>query len=186
MAESINLLPQEVRSLEKKGLYVKYSRIVGLVFLVASVIFSVTTAYLAISSGVKLAAATKDQADTNAALAAAKSVEDMTSVIDAKSKALLALVKTRPLYSKLLEGLGRKTPSDVTITEVNVLAPDKISISGTSLGYLSLAKFLKALNNDPDSIFKNAVLNSVTLNSQSGSVQFSMELDIKAGSLLWQ
>ena len=186
MAESINLLPQEVRVLERNNRYVKYSRIIGVVSLVISAVFSATMVYLTISSGVNLSNLTKEQAEVNADLAAAKSVEEMISVIDSKSKELLKLIKTRPLYSKLLEGLGRKTPGDVIITEVNVLASEKISISGTSLGYLSLAKFLKALNNDPDSIFKSAVLNSVVLNSQSGSVQFSMELDIKPGSLLWQ
>jgi len=186
MPTSINLLPQEVRALEKKSQYVKYSRIAGFVLFAVSAIFSITTAYLGISSGVKLSNVTKEQTAVNSELVAAKQVEEMISVIDSKSKELLKLIKARPLYSKLLEGLGRKTPSDVTITEVNVLAPEKISISGNSLGYLSLAKFLKALNNDPDSIFKNAVLNSVVLNSQSGSVQFSMELDIKPGSLLWQ
>ncbi|MCX6783546.1 MAG: PilN domain-containing protein [candidate division WWE3 bacterium] len=181
----INLLPPEIRVLEKKARFSKIILFIGGVALLASVIFiiGVTVNYIIVKNNLsqnqlKLTTTTQE-------IATYKALEASAIDVTAKYKELQAAFKVRELYSQFFAALNGMVPQDVKVSEINFLATNKVSLSGESQGYLSLAGFVKTLEDPKTSkIFVNPVLNSVVLNSQTGKVQFVMELGLKEGSLL--
>jgi len=180
----INLLPPEVRVLEKRINLARVLRNSGLIVLVISVAVAGLFVYLNLNSRSQLSTIKTAISQTNSLLTSARETESETKILLAKYQSLRKILSNRPLYSKLLESLSKNVPADVQILDVNVLSPTRVSVSGDSLSYLSLAKFLKVLSPDKSGVFTKAVLNSVVLNSQSGHVQFVVELNVKEGALL--
>ena len=180
----INLLPHDIRSQEKKTKTAGLLKLLAIAALVVSIVTTGVLLWLFISTKSQLDAVNKTISTTTMALAASKNTEDDLISLSAKSAELTKLINARPLYSKFLDSLAKTLPADVKISEINILSPLKAGVSGDSLGYLSLSQLLKTINNGTSPVFSGATLNSVVLNSQTGRVQFIMEITIKDKGLL--
>lgn len=181
----INLLPPEIRVLEKRARFGKLSATIGVAIFSVSLVATLVVGITYFLGRASLLKTQNEVTSVTASIAALKSLEQNAAEITGKYKEITNIFKTRELYSKFFNSLNGLVPQDVTISEVNFLATTKVSISGVSTGYLSLASFIKTLE-DPlkSQIFETPVLNSVVLNSQTGQVNFVMEVSIKSESLL--
>lgn len=173
------MLPRDIQTQEKKTKLAGVLKVTAVVSLLISVTASAALLWLFLSSKSQLAAVNHNIATTTTTLASSINTENSLVSLSLKSAELTKILAARPLYSKFLDSLSGTLPLDVKIAEINILAPTKASVSGDSLGYLSLSQLLKTLNNGTSPVFAGATLNSVVLNSQTGRVQFVMDVAIK-------
>lgn len=104
----------------------------------------------------------------------------------AKSAGIAKIFTERDYFSVLLSAVKVSTPIGVTVTGLSAVK-DKalVTISGETLSYNELATFLKNLV-DPTkggTLFTEATLNSVTLDSATGKASFVVELVMKRDGL---
>jgi len=103
-------------------------------------------------------------------------IEKMARILDQKSSILTKVFRGRSFYSKLLEKLSLEVPQDVVITDLVVVNPTQVGVSGEARSYIALSKFLRALTASEEDIFDSAVLSSVSLESQSGKAKFALSV----------
>lgn len=183
MAE-INLLPHDVRAIEKKTKQGKEIKLLAIGLLVVSVIVSSVFLGLWIVTKQSAEATTTAATRIETELTTSQSKIDSALVLVAKLGELNTLLKSSPRYTLLLTALSQKIPADVNIKELSVVSPTKVNLSGDSSGYQSLAQFLKVLTSDSTSIFSGETLQSVVLDNQTGRVQFVLLVTVKDGSLI--
>lgn len=97
------------------------------------------------------------------------------------------LLEERPSYSKLLESITHITPPQVRIDTLTSDSETKITVTGEASGYIDLAKFLEAVADqkaDIEGIFTSVILNSVSLDKQTGVAKFSLSLILKESALV--
>ncbi|MCG2685801.1 PilN domain-containing protein [Candidatus Parcubacteria bacterium] len=110
-------------------------------------------------------------------------VERAALILEQKSDILTKVFRERSFYSKLLERLSLEVPQDVVITDLAVVNPTQVGVSGEAQSYVALSKFLRALTSSEEDIFDSAVLSSVSLDSQSGKAKFALSVYLVEGAL---
>lgn len=180
----INLLSQDARTNEKKTKVAKILRLVGVCSILVSIVLSGIVLLLFLTTKQSVSNATAKVVALERDVAANQSKVDSAITLVAKFSQLQKILKNGPRYSILLLALSQKVPADMNIKELTVTSPTKVNISGDSPSYLSLSQFLQVLTSDQTSIFSEETLQSVTLDSQTGRVQFVLLVTLKDQSLI--
>ena len=117
-------------------------------------------------------------------ISAQKDLEIKAQTLEKKAETLEKVLLGMTHYSTLLDALNSITPSEVALLNISALSSKKASISGTASSYLGLARFVKAFD-DPEKgvIFSEVTLRSVSLETKTGQVKFSLEVKIKEEAL---
>ena len=180
----INLLPQNIRAAENETKLAGYLKIGGAIFLAISVIFLVVSLVIFfITKGERIKSEAKITSLTSQ-LQAGQNSEKSAVLLVNKGAELIKIMQQTPRYSKLLTTLSQKVPAEVNISELTITSPVKISAAGDSGSYLSLSQFLKVITADTSGIFGGVSLQNVVLSSQTGRVQFVLDITIKEKSLI--
>ncbi len=195
MSQSINLIPQEEKKEQRKERIVKMSSVFSILLLL--IVAGVSGYYWYRKSQINQAIAAQD-------VNIEKSRNDITSLsdievvareLDAKYVVLGGFFDARYRYSILLDELQKRIPSDTVAVDNFTLVGDArsaISLSGTGLDYISIARFIDTLSdqNYPgvrpgyEKLFTNVTLNSVNLDNQDLSVTYFIVVDFDSSLLV--
>ncbi len=195
MSQSINLIPQEEKKEQRKERIVKMSSVFSILLLL--IVAGVSGYYWYRKSQINQAIAAQD-------VNIEKSRNDITSLsdievvareLDGKYVVLGSFFDARYRYSILLEELQKRVPSDTVAIDNFTLVGDArsaISLSGTGLDYISIARFIDTLSeqNYPgvrpgyEKLFTNVTLNSVNLDNQDLSVTYFLIVDFDSSLLV--
>lgn len=183
--EDITLLPEELQEEKRKEGQRRTLNLVAIgVFLAAVLALSgVLSYYFWVKSQVN--AVKKQVAAEEEKILSLGEIEHSARSVEAKAKALSKIFEERNSYSILLDTLTKTTPQDISIENFSVTGAEKVSLSGTALNYVSLAKFLSAAVDKEKGgvLFAEAELTSVSLDRQTGTVDFNLNLILKEGGL---
>ncbi len=188
MSQSINLIPQEEKKEQRKERIVKMSSVFSILLLV--IVVCVSGYYWYRKSEINKAIAQqnvnieKSRTDISNLL----EIELVARELDAKYVVLDNFFDARYKYSILLDELQKRVPSDtVKVDNFTLVGDDRsaISLSGTGLDYISIARFIDTLSdqNFPgvhpgfEKLFTNVTLNSVNLDNQDLSVTYFIVVD---------
>ena len=120
--------------------------------------------------------------DQRKRIMAQEDVELKARSLEAKTAALEKILGGVEYYSVLLEGLTAAIPAEIALTSLRADSPTLVGISGTAVSYVDLARFLKAVDATEElvtegaELFSGARLKSVSLDTQTGQVKFSLDL----------
>lgn len=183
--KEINLLPQDVKTKQREE---KVKTSLGNIFLILLVITAVVSF---LSSALLIQTTLSQNKLKDDATRAQTQIKDLGIIeseaqrLDSKVAALGQIITGRRRTSVLLEAIGTSIPQEITITNLSTLGADKLSVSGQSISYPSLSRFITSLL-DPSlggKVFSGADLTSASLDEVTGKIRFSLSLYVKEGSL---
>lgn len=188
MSQSINLIPQEEKKEQRKERIVKMSSVLSILLLV--IVVCVSGYYWYRKSQITKAIAVQDENidKSRTDITSLSEIEVVARELDAKYVVLDSFFDASYKYSILLDELQKRVPSDtVQIDNFTLVGDDRsaISLSGTGLDYISIARFIDTLSdqNYPgvrpgfEHLFTNVTLNSVNLDNQDLSVTYFIVVD---------
>ena len=183
--QDISLLPEELQEEKRKEGRKRTFNLVG--------IGAFSVAVLMLSGVLSYYFWVKSQVDTTRKKVAAEEekilslgeIERSARLVEEKADALNKIFTERNSYSILLDTLTKTTPQDISIQNFSITGVEKLSLSGTALNYVSLAKFLSAAVDAEKGgvLFSEAELTSVSLDRQTGTVKFNLNLILKEDGL---
>ncbi|MCL5004086.1 MAG: PilN domain-containing protein [Patescibacteria group bacterium] len=187
MPESeINLLPEELKEIKKKEEVKSSVGNLALAFLGLSVLLSV------ISSGILIQLKVSEASVKSSITTETQKINDLSSIQNAANRtqlkiaALSTIIGSQKHYSLLLETLAKASPVDISVTSLSTYGDNNVSLSGTSLSYQVLSKFITSLL-DPSlgggKIFSSVDITSASLDTVSGKIRFSITIHVKEGGL---
>ena len=188
MEANIDLIPAEERIKRSKEKAKKLVLVVSLILFVLTLGAS-GYVYYKIKQLDQQTAEIIAQVETKKAKIEEKAgIEIAARNLDSKYKVLSQILADRLYYSKLLDELVLRTPENITITSIDSSVQDTASLAGVALDYISLAKFLNSLA-DPkvasasasaENLFKEVVINTVTLDPLDASARFNLSVTLDA------
>ena len=191
MAQSINLVPQEEVYEQTKSKVVKFSSLFSIVLLIS--VGAISYYILDQKTGLErqLNTLNKDIDTLRSDINELSSIEVTARTLDKRYKVLYELIHTRPEYSRLVTELATRTPETIVITSFSI-KDNIISISGQGNDYLSIAGFTNNLLDETfdegveglETLFESAVLNSVSLSTKDGKVDFVLNVTFNGGLLV--
>ncbi len=111
-------------------------------------------------------------------------IEVLGRTASARLEEIQKILKNNSHYSILLERIAQKVPPGVVVTDLTVIGPDRVSLSGEADGYLVIAKFVKAVSlGEEGSIFKGVVVPEVKYDGQAGKARFVLDISLQEGAL---
>ncbi len=181
MPEDISLLPKEVEKKREQEARGRLLRRVSFAVLGAALLFA--TSVFVYSLILKSQSSSLEQAvnQQKSEISSRAKVELTAHDLDARVEALRKVLGSKIYFSTLLTAVSRAVPGGVTVTEMTAPSEETASVSGTSGGYISLAKFL--LNLKEAEAFEAVELRSVSLEAQTGEARFNLNLIVAQGGL---
>lgn len=181
----INLLPSETAKKRSQEKVKKLSTLgaLGVLVGISAVALGVFVFKLALSR--EVSSVKNEIENQKKQIVAQKPLELKAQTLGRKVENLDTIFTSTSHYSILLDMLLNIKPDEVVLTGISTTSPEKASLSGTASGYIGLAKFVRALS-DPKAggkLFKNAVLTSVSLDSQTAQVKFNLDLGVNKEAL---
>ncbi len=85
-------------------------------------------------------------------------------------------------YSRLLKKITVLLPDQVTLSKMGVRDADVAQISGTARSYIDLARFINSVQEDEE-LLTGLQLRSVNLDTQTGNVNFDLEVSVSEEDL---
>lgn len=188
MSQSINLIPQEEKKEQRKERIVKLSSVLSILLLVVVVCISGYYWYQKSQINKAIDAQDMNIEKSRNDITSLSEIEVVARELDAKYVVLDSFFDARYKYSILMEELQKRVPADtVAVVNFTLVGDDRsaISLSGTGLDYISIARFIDTLSdqNFPgvrpgfEKLFTNVTLNSVNLDNQDLSVTYFIVVD---------
>jgi len=181
MPEDISLLPKEVEKKREQKARGRLLRKISFVALGLALLFA--TSVFVYSLILKSQSSDLEQAvnQQKSEISSRAEVELTAYDLNARVEALGKILGNKTYFSTLLTTVSRAVPGGVTVTEMTAPSEETASVSGTSGGYISLAKFL--LNLKEAEVFPAVELRSVSLDEQTGEAKFDLSLSVAQGGL---
>lgn len=117
-------------------------------------------------------------------IAAQKKTEDLLTDLDKRSSFFSSVIKKRLPYSQVVTLLAGLLPQEVVLETLEI-SDDSVSLSGSSLNYAALAKFIEDNNlritgeaPSNEYPFSGVVLRSASLDNKTGTVLFELSFEI--------
>lgn len=188
MSQSINLIPQEEKKEQRKERIVKMSSVLSILLLIVVVCVSGYYWYRKSEINKAIAQQNVNIEKSRTDISNLSEIEVVARELDAKYVVLDNFFGARSKYSILLDELQKRVPADtVQVQNFTLVGDDRsaISLSGTGLDYISIARFIDTLSdqNFPgvrpgfEKPFTNVTLNSVNLDNQDLSVTYFIVVD---------
>ena len=181
MAQSINLVPREVKTEQVKVQVVRASTVITILLLL---IVGGIAGYYNYTN-----IATKSSIEENEAeiVRLRKDIEDMADIevvarnLDKKYSSIKEILGARSYYSLLMEETKRRIPEDVILVEFVLNKTGTISFDGSGQTYLSISQFFRNLSTpeegtDPkfETLFSDVTLNSVNFDNRDNTAKYSI------------
>lgn len=185
MSEDISLLPKEVEKKREAEARSRLLRRVSFVFLAFAIFFGLGVFVYSSALKSQLSRLEKAVGGEKSKVSSLSGIELKAQDLDARVRALQDIFANRAYFSNLLATLSRRVPPDVSLREMTVPSEELVSVSGVSRSYASLAAFLLNLKelDDEAKFFDTVELRSVSLDQQTGEVNFDLNLKIAKGAL---
>ena len=180
MSQSINLIPQSEVTEQTKERVSKLSTILSIVALVFITGLSVFSYYY--TNKLKTDIVTKDQ-DIKRYQDRVDSLADIEATarnLEAKYIKLKGILDTDAKYSLLLRELKLRSSGIISIQNLSFGLNDTVNLTGDGDNYISIAKFIKNVNDTSFSsaskgmggLFTGVTLNTVSLENRTNRAQF--------------
>ena len=178
----LNLVPQEVVKDRESARTTSSLSVLSLVFFVLCVFF-VSGAFIYETIVIRQVNAIKKKEEAmTQELASLKDLEVRVRSFEVKTKNLTTVFGKRLYFSKLLSKIKELTAEEVVLSELFEVSPTEINLSGSTQGYLSIAKFMESLASDAD--FVDKVLGpSASTDRQTGQTKFTLTVILKPDAL---
>lgn len=191
MAQSINLIPQQEVSEQRKTKVVKLSTIFSIFILV--VVTGISAYYFYKTLVLKREIKDLDTQIENlrSEITSLSPIEISARNLYKKYIILKNLFDSRIEYSLLFEELQARKPETVKVENLSVDKGTTLNVSGVSDNYISIASYMNNLlepqfeagNPDLAGIFKSVTLNSVNLDKGRSQVKFVIIVEINGDKL---
>jgi Tfp pilus assembly protein PilN len=181
MAQSINLVPREVKTEQVKVQVVRASTVITILLLL--VIGSVAGYYTYTNIATK--SAIKDNEAQIVKLR--KDIESMADIevvarnLDKKYSSIKTILSVRTYYSSLMEETKTRIPAEVMLNEFVLNKNGTLSLDGSGQTYLSISEFFRNLSapsegTDPkfETLFSDVTLNSVSFDNRDNTAKYSI------------
>lgn len=185
MPEGISLLPREVEQKKEQELRGQRLRKGALIFLGASLLICAGVFIYSLVLRSKASNLKQSIVAEEAILTSLSEMEITARDLEKRVQALQNILDDKIRFSGLLTSLARAVPADVFIVEMTIPSEERLSVSGSSRSYSSLANFLLNLKDSrsPQVAFEAVELRSVSLDQQTGEARFDLNLSIVSGGL---
>jgi len=179
MAQSINLVPQEEVTEQKKSKLVRFSTVFSVILLIAVSGIGAFLIYQKNTLQAQVDALDAEVGTLRSDINSLSAIEVTARNLDQKYQVLGEMFDTRQYYSLLLEEVRTRTPDNVKVGNFNI-DEASIDLNGEGSDYISVATFMNNLldknfeGGDPNlnSLFTSVSLNSVSLKGKEGGVTF--------------
>lgn len=183
-ASDVNLMPLEVQEERERQRKLRSLNVVTFVFLGLAIL--VATGVVGyqwwITRRINLLEA--EIADEKRVINAQANVEILARNMSARADSLSKISAASPHYSRLLEKLAPKVPPGIVITDLTVVNETKFTLGGEADGYLTIAKFVKALaEKEPEAFFSAVYVPRVSLDAQTAKARFGLDVYLEKGVL---
>ena len=179
MSRSINLVPQEEVTEQKKSKLVRFSTVFSVILLIAVSGIGAFLIYQKNTLQAQVDALDAEVGTLRSDINSLSAIEVTARNLDQKYQVLGEMFDTRQYYSLLLEEVRTRTPDNVKVGNFNI-DEASIDLNGEGSDYISVATFMNNLldknfeGGDPNlnSLFTSVSLNSVSLKGKEGGVTF--------------
>ncbi len=179
MSQSINLVPQEEVTEQKKSKLVRFSTVFSVILLIAVSGIGAFLIYQKNTLQAQVDALDAEVGTLRSDINSLSAIEVTARNLDQKYQVLGEMFDTRQYYSLLLEEVRTRTPDNVKVGNFNI-DEASIDLNGEGSDYISVATFMNNLldknfeGGDPNlnSLFTSVSLNSVSLKGKEGGVTF--------------
>ena len=179
MSQSINLVPQEEVTEQKKSKPVRFSTVFSVILLIAVSGIGAFLIYQKNTLQAQVDALDAEVGTLRSDINSLSAIEVTARNLDQKYQVLGEMFDTRQYYSLLLEEVRTRTPDNVKVGNFNI-DEASIDLNGEGSDYISVATFMNNLldknfeGGDPNlnSLFTSVSLNSVSLKGKEGGVTF--------------
>ena len=193
MEAEIDLIPTEERVRRSKEKAKKIALIACIVLFVVTLGASIGLYYYINGIDNKISSLNQEIEAKRAKIKDKSPIEIAARNLDSKFKVLSDLLSSRLYTSLFLEELSSRTPSSISILSLDSSVPETVSLSGSAVDYISLAKFLNSLA-DPklasssasvngQNMFKEVLINTVTLDPLDSKPKFNLSLTLDTNLL---
>jgi Tfp pilus assembly protein PilN len=190
----VNLLPEarlhKLKNDSRKKFYGTLTGLIAAAFIAAIILFVMLQGFLLATYNLNK---TKI-ADLNKSLDSSKDLEEKASTLQANLASFYQLNSNRTYASRVFTNLSKVTPSNITIDSLQIDNKNLVTISGTTDSYSDVSRFGESLAQynvnylpqpelDRKPIFKDIAIVSVTKDTTSGKVNFSITFNVDANLL---
>jgi|GEM_PF-3702020 len=184
-SSDFNLMPLEVQEARQKDKHQKTLNKGALFLFVVATIATVGVVFYEAYLQRKIAQTEQAIEQERKTLRSFQDLEVLVRNAAQRYNTLEVIYGQYPHYSLLLEKLALKVPSGVKVTDLAVISPEQVSLSGEAEGYLVIAKFVKALSlKEEGTIFAGVTVPRVSFDGQAGLARFSLNISLVQGALL--
>lgn len=190
MAQSINLVPQEEVTEQKKSKLVRFSTVFSVILLIVVSGIGAFLIYQKNTLQEQVEALDAEIGTLRSDINSLSAIEVTARNLDQKYKVLGEMLDTRQYHSLLLEEVRARTPSSVRVGNFNI-DESSIDLNGDGSDYISVATFMNNLldhnfeggNPSLKSLFTSVSLNSVSLKGKEGGVTFAIVVSFDPAAL---
>lgn len=181
----INLIPTELQEQRKLEEVRKSFNFAGLGFLVLVVLVSLVFLFYRLKLKNDQDNLERQITREQERIRDLSAIEQDANRLKAKSDIINKIFKSQNRFSTLMDRLSESTPQDVTITNFSTFGDNKVSLSGNSSSYVSLANFITTSLDQSfgGKVFNGADLTSVSLDELTGRAKFTLIFYIKSNVL---
>lgn len=180
----VNLMPLEVQEERERQRKLRSFNLVTFVFLGVALLAATGVFGYQWWITRKISLLEAEIAEEKRVIGAQSSVEILARNLSARADSLSKILAESPHYSRLLEKLSPKVPPGIRITDLTVVNESKITLGGEADGYLTIAKFVKALSEkEPEGFFSAVYVPRVSLDSQTAKARFGLDVYLEKGAL---
>jgi Tfp pilus assembly protein PilN len=185
----VNLLPEarlhKLKNESRKKTFVTITVLVVALFLASIILFAMLQGFLLATFNLN-----KNKiADLNKSMESSKALEESASTLQANLASFYKLDSNRTYASRIFTNLAKVTPSNVTISTLQIDNKDLVTVSGTTDSYADVSRFGESLSEynvnylpqeglDRKPIFKDVTIVSVSKDNTTGKVNFSMTFTV--------
>lgn len=189
MSILINLLPEarmlRLKNKAKKKTYATITGLVGGIMLATIIVFGMLQVFLISSYAVnenRIKTLTKEQLTT-------KDIEQSAATLQGNLASFYTLNANRTYASRVFTNLFNTIPGNITISSFQIDDEDKVTISGTADSFADVSKFAESLKQynvdykpqkdlERKPIFKDVTITSVSKDTNTGKVNYSMTFNV--------
>lgn len=193
MAQSINLVPQQEKVVQKRSKLVRVSTVLSIGMLVIVALVAAYYFYTVSSLRQDIAQAQDDISVLRTEISKLSRIEISVRNLDRKFTTLKNIYSSTPFYSSLMEELQRRQPESIEIDDFATGEESQVTLSGRGDDYLAVSEFITALtrqetdeaseSTESRDYFTNVELKSVSLESQTGRVKYFLTVTINESLL---
>ncbi|MEA2020833.1 MAG: PilN domain-containing protein [Patescibacteria group bacterium] len=179
---AVNLIPRQVKEKREKSFW-KKSSLWGSVAIfvgVAAVSAGIVIFKFSLQRDIK---ALEDNIDSEKTrITAQKDVELKMRDLSKRAKAAGKVLENANKYSRILDKVTALMPVRVSLSKMSMREAEQAQISGTARSYVDLARFIYAVQQDEE-LLTGLQLRSVNLDTQTGNVNFDLEVTVSKEAL---